>query len=161
MLKLVSQIFTCLVGFTSIPILIRKEAKKVSLAESYNQINKLLSETQNLRTLFVHAKQRVEQLETIIIPVFECFSNPFSSCGVRGTSLISIGDYNFRNFGIEGIRFSKSKHEFEYNTLKSMSENSLTDILNLYSPRELEVKKIFVNEFEAILIVSLKNLDII
>ena len=143
------------------PSLIRKEAKNLELAESYNQINKLLSETQNLRTLFIHAKQRVEQLETIIIPVFECFSNPFSSCGVRSTSLLSIGDYDFRNFGIEGIRFSKSKYEFEYNTLKSMSEDTLTDILNLYSSIELEVKKIFVNEFEAILIVSLKNLDII
>lgn len=133
----------------------------MELTESYNQINKLLSETQNLRTLFVHAKQRVEQLETIIIPVFECFSNPYSGCGVRGTPLLSIGEYNFRNFGIEGIRFSKYKHELEYNTLKSMSEDTLTDILNLYSPIKLEVKKIFVNEPEVILIVSLKDLDII
>ena len=133
----------------------------MELAESYNQINKLLSETQNIRTLFVQAKQRVNQLETIIIPVFECFSNPFSNCGVRGTSLLSIGNYNFRNFGIEGIRFSKSKYESEYNTLRGMSENTLTDILNLYSPRELEVKKIFVTEFEVLLIISLKNLDII
>lgn len=134
----------------------------MELVEIYNKINELLNETEDQRESFECSIEDVEdseEFETLIIHVLDCFSNPYSDYNLT-SRYISIGKYNLRKFGLEAIRFSKSKHYDLYYSLKETTKEILTSIINNYSPVELEVHEIFISEYDATIIVALKGLKI-
>ena len=134
----------------------------MELVQCYNKINELLKETEKQRESFESSIENVEdseEFETLIIHILDCFSNPYSDYNLN-SKYISIGKYDLRKFGLVAIRFLKSKHYDLYYSLKETTKEILTSIINNYSPVELEVHEIFISEYDATVIVALKDLKI-
>lgn len=135
----------------------------MELVETYNKINELLNETEEQRNAFYRAADAVKETGTfssIIKTILKCFSNPYYRYNLRNHHFDFIGKYKFINFGIESVCFYAGEHRSQYYTLKSISKETLTTSLNSYAPVPLEVQEIFINEFKATVIVTLKDLKI-
>lgn len=135
----------------------------MELVQCYNKINELLNETEEQRKSFESSIENVEdseEFETLIIQVLDCFSNPYSEYNSLKSRYISIGEYNLGKIGLVALRFSKSKHYDLYYSLKETTKEILTSIINKYSPVELEVHEIFISEYDATIMVTLKGLKI-
>lgn len=138
----------------------------MELLDAYNQINALISKTHeqleqfgNSIRILENASEDSEEFNSIITRVLYCFFQPNSQHSLRGTTY-AINQYDFRKFGIEGIKFPSSLYINEYRLLKKTTKENLTCIINKYSPIKLEVQKIFIDEYDATIIVTLKGLII-
>jgi len=135
----------------------------LELLDAYNQINALISETYEQTEQFYNSirilENSSEEFKSIIIRVLYCFRQPNSQHGLLGTTY-AINQYDFRKFGIEGIKFPSSIYLNEYRLLKETTKENLTCIINKYSPIKLEVQEIFIHEYDATVIVTLKDLII-
>lgn len=112
----------------------------MELSNAYNEIHRLLDETNAQREAFAEVANKLKEEMLIVCKILRGFSTTFEYeyCGTE-----RFIKNNLFPLGEKEIRFEHNS--IESKRLTGMKKEELEKLVNLYSPEELEIIEIYYN----------------